>query len=110
MPPITTTISALSVNAAPMVGLTPTKEDSRMPATAASAPPVAKAKRAVADHVDADQRRGVRAGGNGAHGAAGRGVAQERKHGGRQHQRGDQHDQAVGADDACRTSSAGTER
>ena len=43
MPPITTTISAFMVKAAPMVGLMPTKEDSRMPAMAASAPPAAKA-------------------------------------------------------------------
>ena len=43
MPPMTTTISAFMVKAAPMVGLMPTNDDSRMPATAASAPPAANA-------------------------------------------------------------------
>ena len=66
-----------------------------MPATAAEAAPVAKASALY-------WRTSMPTSGavcgldrDGAHGAAGRGVAQEREHGARQHQGGDHHDQAV---------------
>ena len=95
MPPMTMTISALSVYSAPIVGFTVRNEDSRMPATAAKRGAGGEGQRAVLAQVDAHQRRRVRARRDGAHGAAGRGVAQEREHGGRQHEGGDHHDQAV---------------
>ena len=82
-----------------MVGLMPTKDDKRMPAMAASAPPAAKAHGAVAGHVDADRGGGAGADGNGAHGPAdGRISAGRHRRQPERTQRGNEHDEAIGAD------------
>ena len=105
MPPMTMTISAFIVKAAPIVGLMPMKSRQQHAGNGGQRTASGEGAGAVACNVDTNQRRGVRAGRDGAHGAADGGVAQEGEHGAGEHQGGNQHQQPVGAHDHAEHSS-----